>query len=341
MRVYSVLHRRITTRPQPETRRVSAGTTTLENSGESHMMAQSRNWRLAWRKSKYLWILFLPCLLYYLIFKYAPMFGLVITFQNYNLFKGIWASEWVGFKYYRMFFENPDFFQLMRNTFLLGLYKLVFGFPAPIILALLLNELKNAVFKRFVQTVSYLPHFISNVVVASMVIMFLSPTSGLVNKIIQSLGFEPINFMMEPGMFRSIYVLSEIWQHIGWETIIYLAALTAVDPMLYEAASIDGAGRWRKLWNVTLPGIAPTIVILLIMNVGKVLEIGFEKVFLMQNAAIYETADIISTYVYRVGLEQGNFSYGAAIDLFMGIISLIFIIGANAISRRISETSLW
>ncbi|WP_026326588.1 ABC transporter permease [Paenibacillus ginsengihumi] len=305
------------------------------------MMAQSRNWRLAWRKSKYLWILFLPCLLYYLIFKYAPMFGLVITFQNYNLFKGISASEWVGFKYYRMFFENPDFFQLMRNTFLLGLYKLVFGFPAPIILALLLNELKNAVFKRFVQTVSYLPHFISNVVVASMVIMFLSPTSGLVNKIIQSLGFDPINFMMEPGMFRTIYVLSEIWQHIGWETIIYLAALTAVDPMLYEAASIDGAGRWRKLWNVTLPGIAPTIVILLIMNVGKVLEIGFEKVFLMQNAAIYETADIISTYVYRVGLEQGNFSYGAAIDLFMGIISLIFIIGANAISRRISETSLW
>lgn len=305
------------------------------------MMAQSRNWRLAWRKSKYLWILFLPCLLYYLIFKYAPMFGLVITFQNYNLFKGISASEWVGFKYYRMFFENPDFFQLMRNTFLLGLYKLVFGFPAPIILALLLNELKNAVFKRFVQTVSYLPHFISNVVVASMVIMFLSPTSGLVNKIIQSLGFDPINFMMEPGMFRTIYVLSEIWQHIGWETIIYLAALTAVDPMLYEAASIDGAGRWRKLWNVTLPGIAPTIVILLIMNVGKVLEIGFEKVFLMQNAAIYETADIISTYVYRVGLEQGNFSYGAAIDLFMGIISLIFIIGANAISRKISETSLW
>jgi len=283
----------------------------------------------------------LPCLLYFIVFRYAPMFGLVITFKNYNTFKGILASEWVGFKYYRMFFENPDFFLLMRNTFLLGVYKLVVGFPAPIALALLLNEVRNAVFKKFVQTVSYLPHFISNVIVASMVIMFLSPTGGLVNQIIKSLGFEPINFMMEPGMFRSVYVLSEIWQHIGWETIIYLAALTSVDPQLYEAAGIDGANRWRKLWHVTLPGITPAIVIVFILNVGKVLEIGFEKVFLMYNPATYETADIISTYVYRIGLEQGNFSYAAAIDLFMGIISLIFIWTANTISRKVGETSLW
>lgn len=283
----------------------------------------------------------MPCLLYFIVFRYAPMFGLVITFKNYNTFKGILASEWVGFKYYRMFFENPDFFLLMRNTFLLGVYKLVVGFPAPIALALLLNEVRNAVFKKFVQTVSYLPHFISNVIVASMVIMFLSPTGGLVNQIIKSLGFEPINFMMEPGMFRSVYVLSEIWQHIGWETIIYLAALTSVDPQLYEAAGIDGANRWRKLWHVTLPGITPAIVIVFILNVGKVLEIGFEKVFLMYNPATYETADIISTYVYRIGLEQGNFSYAAAIDLFMGIISLIFIWTANTISRKVGETSLW
>lgn len=298
-------------------------------------------WKRMWQKNKYLWLLFLPCLLYYLVFRYAPMFGLVITFKDYNLFRGIWASNWVGFKYYRMFLENPDFFLLMKNTLVLGIYKLVFGFPAPIILALLLNELKKVVFKRFVQTVSYLPHFISNVIVASMVIMFLSPTGGLINNMIGALGFEPINFMMKPEWFRTIYVISEIWQHIGWETIIYLAALTAVDPQLYEAASIDGASRMRKLWHVTLPGIAPAIVILLIMNIGKVLEIGFEKVYLMQNAAIYETADIISTYVYRVGMEQGNFSYGASIDLFMGIISLIFIYSANFISRRISETSLW
>ncbi|MCU6712228.1 ABC transporter permease subunit [Paenibacillus sp. J5C_2022] len=294
-----------------------------------------------WQQNKYLWLMFLPCLMYYLIFRYAPMFGLVITFKNYNLFRGVWASEWVGFKYYRMFLENPDFLLLMKNTFLLGIMNLAFGFPAPIILALLLNEVRKAAFKRFVQTVSYLPHFISNVIVASMVIMFLSPTGGLINEMIAALGFEPINFMNEPGMFRAIYVLSEIWQHIGWETIIYLAALTSIDSQLYEAASIDGAGRMRKLWHVTLPGISFAVVITLILNIGAVLEIGFEKVFLLQNPAIYETADIISTYVYRVGMEQGNFSYGAAIDLFMGVISLVFIYTANFVSRRISETSLW
>lgn len=292
-------------------------------------------------RTKYLWLLFLPCLLYYLIFRYVPMFGIVVTFKNYNLYRGIWASDWVGLKYYRMFLNNPDFLILMRNTVLLGVYKLIFGFPAPIVLALLLNEMKRKVFKRFVQTVSYLPHFISNVIVASMVILFLSPTSGVVNHWIKAAGFEPINFMMEPGLFRSIYVASEIWQNTGWETIIYLAALTAVDPMLYEAADIDGASRFRKLWHVTLPGIAPAIVIIFILNVGKVLEIGFEKVFMMYNAATYETADIISTYVYRTGLVQGNFSYAAAIDLFMGIISLVFIIVANTISRKVSETSLW
>jgi len=301
---------------------------------------KSRMTRL-WQNNKYLWLLFLPCLIYFILFRYVPMFGLIITFKDYNLFKGVWESKWVGLKYYKMFLENPDFLLLMKNTFLLGLYKLVFGFPAPIILALLLNELKNAVFKRFVQTVSYLPHFISNVIVASMAIMFLSPSGGLINNLLGVFGVGPINFMMKPEMFRGVYVLSEIWQHIGWETIIYLAALTAVDPRLYEAASIDGASRMRKLWHVTLPGISPAIVITLILNIGKVLEIGFEKVFLMQNPAIYETADIISTYVYRVGMEQGNFSYGASIDLFMGIISLVFIYGANQFSRRVSETSLW
>lgn len=294
-----------------------------------------------WNKNKALWLLFLPCLLYYLIFRYAPMFGLVITFKDYNLFKGIWASDWVGFKYYQMFLENPDFWPLMKNTFLLGMYKLVFGFPAPIILAILLNEVRKAAFKRFVQTVSYLPHFISNVIVVSMVIMFLSPTGGLINNLLAGIGIAPINFMNEPGLFRGIYVLSEIWQHIGWETIIYLAALTAIDPQLYEAADMDGASRLRKIWHVTLPGISPAIVITLILNIGKVLEIGFEKVFLMQNPAIYDTADIISTYVYRVGMVQGNFSYGASIDLFMGVISLIFIYTANLLSRRFSETSLW
>ncbi|MNI02641.1 putative multiple-sugar transport system permease YteP [compost metagenome] len=297
-----------------------------------------------WKKvirSKYLLLMFLPCLAYYLIFKYVPMFGIVVSFKDYNLYKGIWESDWVGLKYYKMFFNSPDFWVIMRNTLLLGIYKLVFGFPAPIILALLLNEVKNVVFKRFVQTVSYLPHFISNVVVAGMVVMFLSPSTGFINHIINSLGFQSIHFMNAPDMFRSIYVASEIWQHIGWETIIYLAALTSIDPSLYEAADMDGASRWRKLWHVTLPGVASTIIILLILNVGRVLEIGFEKVFLLYNPATYSTADILSTYVYRTGLVSGNFSYAAAIDMFTGVVCLFFIYSTNYLSRRISQTSLW
>lgn len=311
---------------------------------EAHTPLKPKRGRTLWKKavqSKYLLLMFLPCFLYYLIFKYLPMGGIVISFKDYNLYKGILESKWVGFKYYEMFFKSPDFWILLRNTFLLGLYKLVFGFPAPIILALLLNEVKRAFFKRFVQTVSYLPHFISNVVVAGMVIMFLSPSGGMVNKMIESLGFTPIHFMVNPELFRSIYVTSEIWQHVGWETIIYLAALTSIDPALYEAADIDGASRWNKLWNVTLPGIAPAIIILFILNVGRVLEIGFEKVFLLYNPATYSTADILSTYVYRTGLINGNFSYAAAIDMFTGVICLIFIYSANALSRRMSETSLW
>ena len=293
------------------------------------------------KKSKYLLLLFLPCLVYFILFKYMPMFGIVISFKNYNLYKGIWESDWVGLKYYNIFFANPDFPILLRNTFLLGLYKLIFGFPAPIVLALMLNEVKSALFKRFVQTASYLPHFISNVVIASMVVMFLSPSGGLINRMLGAFGAEPINFLVLPELFRSIYVASEIWQHIGWETIIYLAALTSIDPMLYEAAEMDGAGRFKKLLHVTLPGIAPAIVILFVLNVGKVLEIGFEKVFLLYTPATYETADILSTYVYRVGLLQGNFSYAAAIDLFTGVVSLIFIFSANYLSRKLSETSLW
>jgi len=293
------------------------------------------------KKSKVLLLMFLPCLLYYLIFKYAPMFGVAISFQDYNLFKGIWESKWVGFKYYQLFFENPDFFILIRNTFLLGFYNLVFGFPAPIILALLLNEVTRNVFKRFVQTVSYLPHFISTVVVAGMVTMFLSPSSGIVNQLMKWIGLEPINFLMNPSYFRTIYVASDIWQHVGWETIIYLAALTSIDPQLYEAAKMDGANRWQQTLSITLPGMAPTIIILLILNVGRVLEVGFEKVFLLYNPATYETADVIGTYVYRTGIISGNYSYATAIDLFMGIISLVLIYGANLVSRKISETSLW
>lgn len=297
--------------------------------------------RNKWSRGKMLFAMFIPCLLYYLIFKYLPIFGIVVAFKNYSLYRGVWASDWVGLKYFRLFFSGDDLWLLLRNTFLLGFYNLIFGFAAPIVLALLLNEMRVRVFKRFVQTVSYLPHFISNVVVASMVIVFLSPTGGLLNRMLESLGIGSVNFMADPGWFRSIYVLSEIWQHVGWESIIYLAALTAIDPALYEAAGIDGANRWQKIRSVTLPGISPTIIILFILKVGSMIEIGFEKVYLLSNPATYASADILSTYVYRTAMVNGNFSYGAAIDLFTAVVSFVFIYSANLLSRRITGNSLW
>ncbi|MDI4647340.1 ABC transporter permease [Cohnella hashimotonis] len=286
-------------------------------------------------------LLLAPTMIFYIMFRYVPMFGITISFMDYNLFKGIAGSPWVGLKYYRMFFENPDARIIIKNTVLLGFYKLLFGFPAPIVLALMLNEVRSMIFKRFVQTVSYMPYFLSIVVVASMIDMFLSPSTGWLNHALQDMGFPAINFLQEPGWFRTIFVSSEIWQQVGWGSIIYLAAVTTIDPQLYEAARMDGAGRLKQIWHVTLPGLATTVAIMFLMQVGQILEISFEKVFLLSNAATYDTSDIISTYVYRIGLLQGNFSYGAAIDLFMGVIGFVLVYVSNRISRRFSETSLW
>lgn len=286
-------------------------------------------------------LLFAPVLLYYILFKYVPMFGIVISFMDYNVFKGLAGSPWVGLKYYKQFFDNRDALVIIKNTVLLGGYKLLFGFPAPIVLALLLNELRSKLFKRFVQTVSYMPYFLSSVVVSSMIVMFLSPSTGLINHAIGQLGFPPIAFLQKAEWFRTIYVSSEIWQQVGWGSILYLAAITTIDPQLYEAARMDGASRWKQTWHVTLPGISATIVIMFILQIGQVLEIGFEKVFLLSNAATYDTSDIISTYVYRVGILQGGFSYATAIDLFMGVIGFLLVYASNKISRRLGETSLW
>lgn len=294
-------------------------------------------------ESKYLLLLFIPTILYFTIFEYGPMFGILVAFKEYNLFRGVWESPWVGFKYFELFiFENPDFLKLLRNTFLLGFYSLLFAFPAPIILALLLNELRNVIFKRFVQSISYIPHFLSNVIVVGMVLMFLSPDNGLLNQLLDKMfGTEPIYFMSIPELFRSVYVSSGIWQGIGWGSIIYLAAIAGIDPHLYEVASIDGAGRWKQMRHVTLPGIAPVIIIMLIFNIGGLLGTGFEKVYLLATPLVYETADIFSTYTYRIGLENGNFSYATAIGTFNSIVSFILMIGANYVARKTQETSLW
>lgn len=286
-------------------------------------------------------LLLLPALLHYLLFRYVPMFGIVVSFMDYNLFKGIWHSPWVGLKYYRMFFSNPDAWIIVRNTLLLGLYKFVIAFPAPIILAILFYEMRWKKFRRFVQTVSYLPFFLSSVVLSSIMLMLLSPSTGWVGKAMQTLGLEPINFLQKPEWFRTIYIGSDIWQQAGYGTIIFLAALAAIDPQLYEAARMDGANRWKQTLHVTIPGIVPAIVIMFILSIGGILEVPFDKAFLLGNAGNRDTADIISTYVYRIGILGGGFSYATAINLSIAVVSLTFIYTANKVSRKVGETSLW
>ncbi|ACT02286.1 ABC transporter permease [Paenibacillus sp. JDR-2] len=286
------------------------------------------------------YLMALPVLAYYIIFHYGPMYGLQIAFKDFQPSDGIWGSAWVGFKHFESFFNGIYFWRLITNTILLNLYELLFGFPAAIILALLLNEIRKSSFKRIVQSISYLPHFISIVVVAGMMVDFLS-RAGLVNQLLGSFGIQPIDFLMEEGWFRFLYVSSGVWQGVGWGSIIYLAAISGIDPTLYEAARIDGAGRWRQTLNVTLPGIMPTIIILLILQMGNMMSVGSEKVLLLYNPLTYSTADVISTYVYRKGVLEASYSFTAAVGLFNSIISFILIVAANKISRRFSETKLW
>ncbi|MBD2844554.1 sugar ABC transporter permease [Paenibacillus sp. IB182496] len=284
----------------------------------------------------------LPGILFYIVFKYVPMYGVLISFQNYSIGKGIWGSEWVGFKHFIDFFtRTPDAWQLIRNTLLLNVYELLFAFPAPILLALLLNELRVVLFRRFIQTVSYLPHFLSTVVIVGMVVNFLSPSSGIVNHVLVMLGIEPIMFMAEPGWFRTIYVASEIWQTLGWGTILYLAAIAGVDPTLYEAARMDGANRFQQIRHITFVGMLPVVIILLVLNLGKMMEIGYQKIILLYNPTLYDTADVINTFVYRRGLINADFSFAAAVGLFQAVIGFVLVVAANKLARKTAHGSLW
>ena len=284
-------------------------------------------------------LLVLP-IIYLIIFRYLPMAGNVIAFRRFRPGSNLFGDEWVGLHYVRMFISDATFWNVFQNTLILGTLALIIVFPLPIILALLLNELRSRTFKRTIQTISYLPHFMSIVIVAGLVFQ-LTSLNGTINQIIETVGGEPIAFMQRAEWFRAIYVTSEIWQTVGWGTILYLAALTTIDPQLYEAARIDGANRWRQTWHVTLPGIRPTMVVLLILNIGTFMAVGFEKILLLYNPLLYPTADVISTYVYRVGITGSNFSYATAIGLFEGLIGLTLILSANAISRRLVGASLW
>lgn len=299
-----------------------------------------REYRIDIMRNRYVYLMLLPVAAYFIVFHYIPLLGAQIAFRNFSPMKGIWASSWVGFKHFTDFFRSYYFVRLFRNTILLNFFDILCGFPAPIILALLLNELRNDSFKRFVQTVTYLPHFISVVVVCGMILDFFS-RDGVINKLLNAVGIDAVAFMIEPGWFRPMYVGSNIWEQIGWGSIIYLAALTNVDQELYEAATIDGAKRFKQLMHVTLPGILPTIVVMFILRIGKIMSVGFEKVLLLYNPNTYETADVISTFVYRKGILEMSYSYSTAVSLFNSAINFAILLIFNRVCRKLSETSLW
>ena len=287
-----------------------------------------------------LYIMFIPVLLYFVLFRYLPMGGLIIAFEDYRPMKGMLGSSFVGFEHFREFFSSPYFWRLLRNTLWISISNLIFAFPAPIILALLLNELTSKRFQKGIQLVAYLPHFISIIVVCGLISKFTSD-NGIINSFLALFGFEKTSLLNVPKYFVPIYVISGIWTDMGWSSIIYFAALTGIDQSLYEAAVVEGANRWQQTLNITLPGILSTIIVMLILQIGNLLNLGYEKIILLYNPITYETADVISTYVYRKGILEGSFSFSTAVGLFNSVVSFILLIGVNKISRKIGEGSLW
>ncbi len=286
------------------------------------------------------YIMAIPFLAYYVIFHYMPMYGLTIAFKDFTVTRGIMGSPWVGLRHFRSFFGGIYAKRVITNTLLISFYNLLFQFPAPILLAIMLNELRQKFFKRVIQTITYIPHFISVMVLCGMILDF-TRQDGLINDLIAFLGGERKTLLTEPGAFRSIYVISDIWQELGWGTIIYLSALTSIDMELYEAARIDGAGRFKQTIHITLPGIQPTIIILLIMRIGRMMSVGSDKVLLLYNESIYSTADVISTYTYRRGIINTDYSFAAAVGFFNSVINFVLVLSANALSRKYSDSSLF
>lgn len=290
--------------------------------------------------NKYLYLMAVPVIGYFVLFHYGPMYGLQIAFRQYSPSLGFLGSPWVGLQHIIDFVNSYHFGRLIRNTILLSVFDLLFSFPAPIVLALLMNELRSRIFKRWVQTITYIPHFISIVVIVGMMVDFLA-RDGLINQVLVTLGLEAKAYLREPEWFRTLYISSGIWQQVGWGTIIYLAAISGIDPSLYEASKVDGANRLQQVYHITIPGILPTIVILFILQMGNLMNVGMEKILLMYNTATYETADVIQTYMYRKGLLESNFSYSAAVGLFNSLINFALLIIANRLSRKATGSGLW
>ena len=293
------------------------------------------------KKHPWMYAFLVPGLIYLIIFQYIPMYGIMIAFKKFSLTKGIMKSPWIGLENFKLLFRSRDFQNVFRNSVVLSLLRLACGFPAPIILALLLNEVRLTAIKRVIQTIVYLPHFVSWVVICGMVNNILSPAGGIVNGLITRLGGQSINFIISSKYFRSILIISEIWKECGWGTIIYLAAISGIDPTLYEAARVDGANRWHQVWHVTLPCILNTIVVVLILRMGSILNNGFEQIYLLYSPAVYEVADVFETYSYRVGFLEGRYSYSSAVGLFQSVVGLIMILVTNKIAGAMGETGLW
>ncbi len=306
-----------------------------------HGRLKIRDTFLQYRKNKELFILFLPVLVFYIVFCYIPMGGIVIAFKDYKLMQGIWGSPWAGLDNFRELFSTPSFYEILGNTVWISILRLVVGFPAPIILALFLNEVKHSGYKKVVQTVSYLPHFLSWVILAGVFQQLLSPSTGAVNAILEKLGISPIFFLGDPKWFIFTIILTGVWQGVGWGTVIYLAAISGIDPQLYEAAMLDGAGRFKQVLYITIPSLIPTITIILILNTGGILNAGFDQIMNMYNEAVYKVGDIIDTYVYRRGLEGMQYSYSTAVNLFKNVIGLGFVLFTNKIAKRLGDNSLW
>lgn len=288
-----------------------------------------------------LYVILLGVMAYFIIFNYLPMYGLRMAFMEYHPIMGFDKSPWVGMAQFERMWTGPYFWPVLTNTLLLSLYGLLLGTPFPILVALMLNALNNARVKKYIQTIAYAPHFISTVVIVGMLKLFLSPTVGIVNYMLEALGFEAVNFLSRADMFRNVYVWSDIWQHTGWNSVIYIAALSGIDPELHEAATVDGASRLKRIWHIDLPGIMPTVIILLILSTGNIINVGFEKVYLLQNDLNVSVSEVIATYAYKVGLQKAEYSYSAAVGFFNSVVTLTLLIIVNFISRRVTETSLW
>lgn len=288
-----------------------------------------------------IYLLLAPLIIWFLLFLYKPMYGLQIAFKDFSLFKGVDASPWVGFEHFRTLFDSDTFLRAIKNTFIISFLNLMIGFPMPIILALMFNEIVQGKFRKTVQTIVYLPHFISLVIIAGIVINVFSPSTGVVNLLLQKLGFDPIYFLTQPEWFRPIFIGSGIWQEAGFQSIVYLAAIAGVSPSLYESAVVDGASRWQMMWKITLPCILPTIIIMLIIRIGNLLEVGFELIILLYQPATFQTADVINTFIYRQGLVGNQYDVAAAAGLFNAVVAFVLVMTANTISRRLTRTSLW